>query len=142
MIMLAGCVITDEEGRILLLHRNTPERVQWEVPGGGIEPGEDAVRAAVREVHEELDLVVEPVRVLGSALFTEDHTTMTYTWVLARIVSGQPRVVERHLHDAWAYLGVDKLVRCAGELSPNTRNLVAEIVRGRVDTTIHTASEE
>lgn len=38
--MLAGCVIQDQTGKILLMHRVTPERVQWETPGGMIDPGE------------------------------------------------------------------------------------------------------
>jgi len=42
-LQLAGCVIENNEGKILLLHRNTPERQQWETPGGKIEPNEEPV---------------------------------------------------------------------------------------------------
>jgi mutator protein MutT len=38
----------------------------WEFPGGGVEPGESAAEAAVRETWEEAGLEVEAVRELGS----------------------------------------------------------------------------
>ena len=45
-IALAGCVIKDDQDRILLIHRNTPKRTQWEIPGGKIEEGEVAEATA------------------------------------------------------------------------------------------------
>jgi len=39
-IHLADCIIQDKDGKILLLHRNTPKRTQWEIPGGKIKEGE------------------------------------------------------------------------------------------------------
>ncbi|MCR4277603.1 MAG: hypothetical protein NUV80_03295 [Candidatus Berkelbacteria bacterium] len=29
-VRLAGCIILDPQGRLLLMHRHTPERTQWE----------------------------------------------------------------------------------------------------------------
>src|ERR1700728_1571336 len=65
---LAGCVLLDQWGRILLLHRRDPCE-QWELPGGKIEPGEAADVAACREVREELGVVVGDTKELGSARF-------------------------------------------------------------------------
>lgn len=45
-ITLAGCVILDEKGGLLLMHRNTPKRVQWELPGGKVEAGEEPEQTA------------------------------------------------------------------------------------------------
>ncbi|MCK4452291.1 MAG: NUDIX domain-containing protein, partial [Anaerolineae bacterium] len=59
----AGC-IRDEEGRILLLRRSDGDNL-WGLPGGGIELGERAADAAVREVREEIGLEVEPVALIG-----------------------------------------------------------------------------
>ncbi|MDR7277737.1 NUDIX hydrolase [Catenuloplanes atrovinosus] len=74
-LVLAGCVITDAGGRILLLHRRTAGRVQWEIPGGKIDAGEDARAAAVREVREEVGVDVVIVRRLGEKSFEEDSRT-------------------------------------------------------------------
>jgi len=38
---LAGAVILDKNKKILLMHRNTPNLMQWELPGGKIEPKEN-----------------------------------------------------------------------------------------------------
>lgn len=49
-----GAVVRDHEGRLLLVRRGTePGRGLWSVPGGRVEPGEDAVAATAREVLEE-----------------------------------------------------------------------------------------
>ncbi|HAN24183.1 MAG: NUDIX domain-containing protein [Microbacterium sp.] len=49
----AYAVITDAEGRVLLAHWNEGGRSGWTMPGGGIDPGEDPIDAARREVDEE-----------------------------------------------------------------------------------------
>ncbi len=49
----AYCVITDDDGRVLLAHWNEGRRAAWTLPGGGLEPGEDPEHAARREVREE-----------------------------------------------------------------------------------------
>ncbi|MFI7325296.1 methyltransferase, FxLD system [Streptomyces rubiginosohelvolus] len=52
----ASAVVTDTEGRVLL-GRST--RGRWELPAGGVESGESAPAAAVRELCEEAGLVAK-----------------------------------------------------------------------------------
>ncbi len=54
-----------EDGRILLAHWNENGHTGWTLPGGGLEFGEDAPTAAVREVFEETGYVVELDGLLG-----------------------------------------------------------------------------
>lgn len=51
----AAALIVDDAGRVLLIwrHRFIPDRWGWELPAGGLLPGEDPVTAAVREAFEE-----------------------------------------------------------------------------------------
>lgn len=52
-----------DDPQVLLLHDSdpgVPDRRWWVTPGGGIDPGEDALQAAVREVWEETGLQAAP----------------------------------------------------------------------------------
>jgi 8-oxo-dGTP pyrophosphatase MutT (NUDIX family) len=51
----AGVAAVDHLGRVLLIwrHRFIPDTWGWEIPGGRVEPGEEAAEAAAREVLEE-----------------------------------------------------------------------------------------
>lgn len=126
-IQLAGCVIRDDQGRVLLLHRNTPKRQQWEIPGGKLDPGEEAYAAAARELREEVGVEVKVERELGTRNFVENGHTMVYTWFLATIASGTPQARESHIHDRCEYLKVADLKQMTDELSPNARNLLDAI---------------
>lgn len=54
-------VVHDEQ--VLLVKRTNPSL--WELPGGGMEPGETPTQTVVREVREETGLQVECVELLG-----------------------------------------------------------------------------
>ena len=60
-----GCsaVIFDEQGRILLTKRR--DNGQWCLPSGGMESGESAAEACIREVWEETGLHVGVKRLVG-----------------------------------------------------------------------------
>ncbi|WP_344213778.1 NUDIX hydrolase [Kribbella sancticallisti] len=55
-------VVLDADGRILLLRVHEPMHPEqgmcWELPGGGIDPGETYFDAAIRELREETGLAV------------------------------------------------------------------------------------
>jgi len=56
-------VLLDGAGHVLLFHTHDRDHAQlgewWELPGGGIDPGETYLEAAVRELAEETGLVVD-----------------------------------------------------------------------------------
>ena len=66
VIPCVGAVVTDEQGRLLLIKRgHEPGAGLWSIPGGRIEPGETDTEALVREMFEETGLVVEVGPLIG-----------------------------------------------------------------------------
>lgn len=66
--------LVDHDGRLLLLDSTDPARPGtrwWELPGGGLDPGEDEVDALVREVLEETGLTVDAAAV-GPLQWTQE----------------------------------------------------------------------
>lgn len=61
---VAGIVVFDEHGKVLLQNRSKDEE-QWGFPGGVMELGESAAETAIREVREETGLNVKIDSLLG-----------------------------------------------------------------------------
>ncbi|WP_323675094.1 NUDIX hydrolase [Halorubellus sp. PRR65] len=68
----------------------------WDVPGGGREPGERPETTAVREVHEEVGLAVDPVDVLAAYRLTFDDgdRAVTGVWVRFLATVADPRALD------------------------------------------------
>ncbi len=67
----AGAIITDDEGRVLLLKHRFRPSPGWGVPGGFIEEGEQPEEALRRELREEVELEVKHVKVFTTRTFKE-----------------------------------------------------------------------
>jgi 8-oxo-dGTP diphosphatase len=66
VIGCVGAVVTDEQGRLLMIQRgHDPGAGLWSIPGGRIEPGETDTQALVREMLEETNLQVKVGRLVG-----------------------------------------------------------------------------
>jgi 8-oxo-dGTP diphosphatase len=60
LLLVAACALIDSDGRVLLAQR-PPGKVLaglWEFPGGKVEPGESPEASLIRELGEELGIVV------------------------------------------------------------------------------------
>lgn len=126
MLRLAGCVLLDDQKRLLLLHRNKGGLVQWELPGGKVDEGEDEATTAVRELKEEVGVTVAIERELGSAEFSGGGETCHYTWFLAVQTSRDlPRLCEPQTFDDMRYFSLDELEEL--QLSANMVNLLQAI---------------
>jgi 8-oxo-dGTP pyrophosphatase MutT (NUDIX family) len=101
MVRQAGRIfVLDADRRVLLVHERRDvgsDRSHWITPGGGVEAGESAAQAAVREVYEEtglrleLDPAAEPMyseRVRFS--FVGQDIDQTNHYFLVRVPSGLP----------------------------------------------------
>jgi len=93
-LVVAGLIIRD--GLVLITQRRADQALplQWEFPGGKVEPGEAPVAALVRELREEIGVGVAVGRiwdVLFHAYPAFDLVMLVYA---CRVVEGEPRAVE------------------------------------------------
>ena len=130
-LVVAGLIIGDD-GRILITQRRADQSLplQWEFPGGKVEPGEAPTAALARELLEELG-VVAVVGKIWDVLF---HAYPAFDLVMlvyaCRLAPGEvPRAVEvadlvwvgtHELPGAWDILPADRplVVRLAAEGPP------------------------
>ena len=94
IIELAGCVLTNEQDDILLLHRSTDAYDHWEIPGGKTEKGEKLETAAIREIEEELGVKVRIIKLLGSEVFEDGGRNFRYSWFDAKIIDDEAKIME------------------------------------------------
>ncbi len=130
----ARLILLDAEDRVLMVRGHDvddPGRSWWFTVGGGIEPGEAAVDAAVRELAEEAGLVVPAADVAGPVAtrravfdFARRSVRQDEEFFLARIAEPGPLVtrgwtdVERAFMDEVRWWDLDALERVAVTVYP------------------------
>lgn len=124
MMISVVAALFEANGKILLFQRppHKARGMQWEFPGGKIEPGETAEAALIRECREELDICVS---VLGECARTKhNYPDISIDLILlrCRIDSGSPRLQE---HIAMATVTLEEAAKL--NLAPADRKLLSMI---------------
>jgi len=94
-LVVAGLIIGDDQ-RILITQRRADQELalQWEFPGGKVEPGESPVAALVRELREELGVTVAVGRIWEVLFHPYPAFDLVMLVYVCRIVEGAPHPVE------------------------------------------------
>lgn len=130
-LVVAGGLIFDGSGGILLIHRSTRQVIQWETPGGKVARGESPQVAAQRELQEELGVRTEVVADLGAHDLVDHGHPMRYALFELRVVEGIPTLRES-CFDQWGFFDWTDLAAMREQLSPNARNILDLCRRGRL----------
>jgi 8-oxo-dGTP diphosphatase len=123
-VHVVAAVLRDARGRILLARRTAGRDLAgaWEFPGGKVEPGETALQALDRELHEELGirvLAAEPLILVPQAYPAKRIVLDVYT---VTAFEGTPRGRERQ---ALAWSPLEKL--SSYPMPPADRPVVAAL---------------
>ena len=61
LVLVAACALVDADGRVLIAQRpaGRPMAGSWEFPGGKVEAGERPEDTLIRELKEELGIIVD-----------------------------------------------------------------------------------
>ncbi|TFV46549.1 NUDIX domain-containing protein [Blastococcus sp. TF02A_35] len=146
----ARVVVLDPAGRVLLLGARLPdpsvppgEVLFWYTPGGGVEDGETLVDAAVRELEEEIGLVVGPAALegpvwlrrhvgpFGDQVFDTRETFFVLRDVVHEVVPGALTELEVLADEPHRWFAADELAGAAEGFVPEALPaLVAELRTG------------
>ena len=100
IVRVAAAVIIDK-GRVFATQRGYGEyKDGWEFPGGKIEPGETPEEAIVREIKEELDAEIEPVRLIDTVEYDYPGFHLSMDCYLCRLKS-ENIVLKEHEAAKW-----------------------------------------
>lgn len=76
LVLVAACALIDAEGRVLLAERPAGKSMAglWEFPGGKVEAGERPEQTVIREMQEELGVVIEEAALERSVFASHSYT--------------------------------------------------------------------
>ena len=131
IIVAAGAVVRDPEGRVLLV-RHRPEREgfwkgKWICPGGRLELGETIDEAAKREVMEETGLEIKIVSWLPpfDRLVKKDSRVLMHVIYLDCLANASGKAVPGDDVGEAAWFSIKQITDMLEELHEDTRILLA-----------------
>jgi uncharacterized protein (TIGR00730 family) len=126
---VSAVVLRDEAGRVLTVRKRGTGRFMF--PGGKWEPGEDAERAAIREVAEELGVVLDPARLTALGTFTtaaaNERGRQVEAWVFEHPPVVEPRATGEIEEVRWQ----DPFLPYPEDLAPLLAEAVLPALTGR-----------
>lgn len=83
-IPAVGAVVIKDREVLLVMRGKDPGYEQWSIPGGAIQVGETMEQAVVREIREEVGILIDPVRLVETLdrIVRDEQGSILYHYVL------------------------------------------------------------
>jgi 8-oxo-dGTP pyrophosphatase MutT (NUDIX family) len=135
LLVGAGVLITDHDGRLLLLRRT--DNHCWGIPGGALEPGESLEDTARRETLEETGLKLEQLALFGlysgpELFYRYPNGDEVYN-ISADFTAALPAGSEIHLNPEHSQAAFFDLQHLPEPISPPLRRLISDFCLSHAD---------
>lgn len=102
------CAIILKDDKILIAQRSEEMKLplKWEFPGGKLNNEEDEERAIVREIKEELNIEIFPIKRISSNIHDYGTFKIKLTAYLCDYISGEIKLLE---HKDFKFVGFENL---------------------------------
>ena len=102
------CAVILKENKILIAQRSMKMKLplKWEFPGGKLEEGENEEQAIIREIKEELDIDILPLRKISSHVHDYGSFKINLIAYLCNYVAGEIELLE---HQDFEFIPFEKL---------------------------------
>jgi len=111
-----GAMIFNDREKVFLAKRGPKARNEagkWDFPGGSVEFGETVENAIKREIKEEFDINIEILELLevNNHIIPEEKQHWISPTFIARIVSGEAKIMEKDKNEKIGWFTLDKIPR-------------------------------
>jgi 8-oxo-dGTP diphosphatase len=95
MLVVAAAIILNKD-KVLIAQREEGSNMEfrWEFPGGKLEDGETPEQCLVREIKEELDMIIEPVEIYKAVRHKYMEKDILLLAYICRFVQGEGKPIE------------------------------------------------
>ncbi|MBB6610234.1 (deoxy)nucleoside triphosphate pyrophosphohydrolase [Pontibacter sp. Tf4] len=103
------CALIEQDDKMLLTQRSNymAQPLLWEFPGGKVEIGETETAALVREIQEELNLLIVPLKRLTPVVHSYSSKTIELIPYTCSLQSGNILLAE---HQAYSWATIEELL--------------------------------
>lgn len=110
--LVAKAALFNKKGEILLIRRSSTDTrrpEQWDFPGGGIDKGETPDQAVIREIHEEIGVVIPEanINLMYTTTHYYDHGS-TIRFVFVGKLSGDENIKLSFEHDTYQWFPIQE----------------------------------
>ena len=102
--------VIERAGQILIAQRKLEDSFggRWEFPGGKLNPGETLEACLIREIQEELGLLIEVGQLIKVVEYSHPHRLIRLHCFSCRVLEGEPQALDCA---GWRWVGTSELTQ-------------------------------